>query len=108
MCRNWPSIISSATDWEADTDTQPDIPCPIHFTDADLNLHARDSEGWNDNAEFWSSLEGFIERDGFTTHEKYEEARNFFRNLREHGLKMEDLSARERAELDNQTKFVLD
>ena len=107
MYRNWPSITSSATDMEADTNTESDIPCPIHFTDADLALHARDSEGWNDNADFWSSLEGLVDRDGFTTNEKYDQAVEYFRQLRERGLGMENLSAKERAELDRQTRFVL-
>lgn len=51
------------------------LPCPIHLSDAELQAHACDGEGWNEAADFWASLEGFVWRDGWTAHETYAQAR---------------------------------
>ena len=47
----------------------------------------QDGEGWNEQADFWDRLEGFVARDGWTSNETYEEALEMFAGLREEGLK---------------------
>jgi hypothetical protein len=53
-----------------------DVPCPISFTDEELESHLQDGEGWNERAEFWDSLEGFVRKDGWTANEDYDRAGN--------------------------------
>ncbi|QSS59075.1 hypothetical protein I7I51_08507 [Histoplasma capsulatum] len=36
--------------------------CPITFSDEELKSHYRDAEGWNEIADFWDSLDGFVHR----------------------------------------------
>jgi hypothetical protein len=33
----------------------------------------RDGEGWNEQADFWDRLEGFVARDGWTSNETYKD-----------------------------------
>ena len=44
-------------------------PCPIHFTEEELQAHYAEGEGWNERADFWDSLAGFVSRDGWTCNE---------------------------------------
>lgn len=69
--------------WE---DLQTGIPCPISFTSEEMDAHDRAAAGWNTQADFWSSLEGFVSRDGYTSNEDYERARELFQELREESL----------------------
>ncbi|KAK5114552.1 hypothetical protein LTR62_002487 [Meristemomyces frigidus] len=59
------------------------IPCPISFTSKEIEAHDRVSVDWNSKADFWSSLEGFVSRDGYTSIEHYEDARKMFAELKE-------------------------
>lgn len=43
-----------------------DFPCPIHFTEDELQNHATDGNGWNDVQDFWNSVAGIVTRDGWT------------------------------------------
>ena len=79
-------------------------PCPIHFTEEDIQNHMRDGEGWNEQAIFWERLEGFVARDGWTLHEMYKDALDMFAGLREEGLKQ--MSGKEREEFEKQTKWA--
>lgn len=81
-----------------------DIPCPIHFTEEDIQDHMRDGEGWNEQADFWDALEGRVARDGWTSKETYEEARGMFAELREEGLKRMD--GEEREEFEKWTRWA--
>ncbi|KAL2076086.1 hypothetical protein VTL71DRAFT_1029 [Oculimacula yallundae] len=60
-----------------------DDPCPIHFTEEELQAHYRDGEGWNDRADFWDAIAGFVSRDGWTHNETYDQALEMFAQLRE-------------------------
>ncbi|RMZ82324.1 hypothetical protein DV738_g1742, partial [Chaetothyriales sp. CBS 135597] len=62
---------ASNTHWD---EINSRIPCPISFTDEELETHYRDGEGWNEQAEFWDSLEGLVHRDGWTSNETYNQA----------------------------------
>ncbi|KAG8624730.1 hypothetical protein KVT40_007797 [Elsinoe batatas] len=62
-----------------------DGPCPISFSEAELEQHYADAEGWNTEAEFWEGLDGFVMSDGWTNNEDYEEALAFFEGLGEEG-----------------------
>lgn len=61
-------------------------PCPIHFTEEELQAHCRDCEGWDERADFWDSLAGFVSRDGWTSNETYDEALEMFGGIRKEGL----------------------
>ncbi|KAH9205444.1 kinase-like domain-containing protein [Leptodontidium sp. 2 PMI_412] len=78
--------------------------CPIHFTEEDLQNHMRDGEGFNEQADFWDRLEGFIARDGWTSNERYEEALEMFASIREEGLKQ--LTGEERLDFEKQSRWA--
>ena len=78
--------------------------CPIHFTEEDLQNHVRDAEGFNEQADFWDRLEGFIARDGWTSNERYEEALEMFASIREEGLKQ--LTGKERSDFEKQSRWA--
>ncbi len=80
------------------------IPCPINFTQEEIQNHMRDGEGWNEQADFWDSLEGFVARDGWTSHETYEEAVEMFATLREEGLKQ--MTGKEKEEFEMQSRWA--
>ncbi|KAI4693582.1 uncharacterized protein J4E88_001955 [Alternaria novae-zelandiae] len=48
------------------------MPCPVSFTQKQVNAHLREGEGWMKHADFWESKQGLITRDGWTTNELYE------------------------------------
>lgn len=81
-----------------------DIPCPIHFCEEDIQNNMRDGEGWNEQADFWDGLEGFVARDGWTSNETYEEALKMFSGLREEGLKQ--MAGEERSDFEKRTKWA--
>ncbi|OBT78357.1 hypothetical protein VF21_02169 [Pseudogymnoascus sp. 05NY08] len=81
-----------------------DVPCPIHFSEEDIQSHMRDGEGWNEQADFWDGLEGFVSRAGWTSNETYEEALNMFAGLREEGLKQ--MTGDERSDFEKRTRWA--
>lgn len=81
-----------------------DVPCPIHFSEEDIQNHMRDGEGWNEQADFWDGLEGFVARDGWTSNETYEEALKMFAGLREDGLKQ--MTGEERNDFEKRTRWA--
>jgi len=80
------------------------IPCPIHFSSQEIGAHEQASIDWNKKAEFWASLSGFVSPDGYTSLEDYEDARKFFKELREEGLQL--FSGKELADFADQSKWV--
>jgi hypothetical protein len=62
------------------------------------------AESWNETAEFWSSISELASRDGFVLKEDYEEAFNFFADLRENGLRT--LEGKERADFEEATAWA--
>ncbi|KAI7542419.1 hypothetical protein KC331_g7991 [Hortaea werneckii] len=80
------------------------IACPIHFNSKEIEAHERASTDWNEKAEFWASLSGFVSPDGYTSLEDYEDARKLFKELREEGL--QNLSGKELADFVDQSKWV--
>ncbi|KAL3458409.1 kinase-like domain-containing protein [Aspergillus heterothallicus] len=64
-----------------------DFPCPFHFTEGEVEAHARDSEGWNEVQDFWESISAIASRDGWTPNEGYDDAIALFRELREMGIR---------------------
>ncbi|KAG9228229.1 kinase-like domain-containing protein [Amylocarpus encephaloides] len=79
-------------------------PCPIHFTEEGLQAHNRDGEGWNERADFWDSVAGFVSRDGWTSNETYDQALEMFADLREEGLNK--LTGKERVDFEAQTRWA--
>lgn len=80
------------------------IPCPISFSEEELDQHIRDGKGWNETADFWDSLEGIAHRDGWTSTEGYEHAFEIFAQLREAGLK--SLEGGELDEFERETRWA--
>ncbi|KAI7087692.1 hypothetical protein KC356_g3914 [Hortaea werneckii] len=80
------------------------IPCPIHFSSQEIEAHEQASTDWNEKAEFWASLSGFVSPDGYTSHGDYEDARKLFKELREKGLQI--FSGKELADFVDQSKWV--
>lgn len=78
--------------------------CPFHFTQDELNSHLVDSEGWNEVHDFFDSIEGLVKRDGWTHHETFDAALEFFSNLRKLGLK--DMKDEEREKFEKQTRWA--
>jgi Phosphotransferase enzyme family len=81
-----------------------EVPCPISFTAKELENHHQDGEGWNENADFWDSLDGFVNRDGWTSNETYKQALEMFAELRELGLKY--LDGDERDAFEQSTRWA--
>jgi hypothetical protein len=79
-------------------------PCPIHFTEEELQDHYKDGEGWNETADFWDSIAGLSTRDGWTSNETYDQAREMFAELREAGLK--HLSGKQLESFEAQTRWA--
>ena len=48
------------------------MPCPISITRGDIREHLRDRRNWDEDADWWSSKQGLVSRDGWTTNELYE------------------------------------
>jgi hypothetical protein len=46
-----------------------EVACPINFTEEELKTHYQGGEGWNEQADIWDALRGFVERDGWTSNE---------------------------------------
>lgn len=97
-----PLIHKSHSHWN---EINSEIPCPIEFTDEEIQAHLRDGDGWNENADFWDSLQGFVHRDGWTSNEDYERAREMFAQLRERGL--QSLSGEERLAFEESTRWAV-
>ncbi|KAG4434115.1 hypothetical protein IFR05_010395 [Cadophora sp. M221] len=95
-------LIRIARHWN---EINTEIPCPIEFTDEEIEAHLRDGEGWNENADFWDSLQGFVHRDGWTSNENYEQALEIFAQLREQGL--QSLSGEERSAFEESTRWAV-
>ncbi|PGH03426.1 hypothetical protein AJ80_08674 [Polytolypa hystricis UAMH7299] len=81
-----------------------DFACPIHFTEEELQEHAKDGEGWNEVQDFWRTVEGIVTRDGWTPHDLYDDAVALFSELREIGLK--DMVGKDRKDFEAQTQWV--
>jgi len=70
-----------------------------------IKAHLVDGEGWNEAADFWDSLQGFVHRDGWTSNENYEEALEMFAQFREQGLQC--LSGKKQAEFEQATRWAV-
>ncbi|OJD27490.1 hypothetical protein ACJ73_01103 [Blastomyces percursus] len=81
-----------------------DFACPIHFTEEELQAHAKDGEGWNEVQDFWRAVEGIVTRDGWTPHDLYDDAIALFSELREIGLK--SMVEKDRKDFKAQTQWV--
>lgn len=83
----------------------PNNQCPISFTDEELQKHLHDGEGWNEQADFWDRLEGFVARDGWTSNENFDAARQMFADLREEGLNL--LEGDDREQLETRSQWAI-
>jgi hypothetical protein len=78
--------------------------CPYHFTQAELSNYSVDADGWNEVQEFFDSIEGLVQRDGWTSHESFDAAFGFFSELRKRGLG--HLKGEERDIFERQTRWA--
>ncbi|RYP57608.1 hypothetical protein DL769_009386 [Monosporascus sp. CRB-8-3] len=95
------SLLRIQRHWD---DICPDQPCPITFGEAEIEAHVREAEGWNENADFWASVAPLVQRDGWTSHQNYEDAVALFARLREEGLQR--LDGEERARFERETRWA--
>ncbi|KAK5633270.1 hypothetical protein RRF57_008985 [Xylaria bambusicola] len=56
------------------------------------------------NADFWDGVSSLVERDGWTSHETYDDAVELFSQLRQEGLRQ--LEGEERAKFDRETRWA--
>ncbi|KAI1821833.1 kinase-like domain-containing protein [Xylaria intraflava] len=82
----------------------PGQPCPIEFTQAEIDTHFREGDGWNESADFWDSVSHLVERDGWTSLETYDDAMELFAQLREEGLRQ--FEGPERAKFEKDTRWA--
>ncbi|KAJ2986726.1 hypothetical protein NUW58_g4892 [Xylaria curta] len=95
------SLIRIQRNWD---DICPGRPCPIEFTKAELEIHFRETDGWNENADFWDSVSFLVQKDGWTSHETYNDAVKLFAQLREEGLRQ--LEGEERVKFERETRWA--
>lgn len=80
------------------------LECPIQFSPGELRNHEEDAKSWNENADFWSSLDGSVSRDGWTSFENYQDALLFWQELIDQGLRR--LSGADLDEFELQSRWA--
>ncbi|PYH64433.1 phosphotransferase family protein [Aspergillus vadensis CBS 113365] len=73
------SLIQIQEDWTSLKHTTKE--CPITFTPSEIHQHHQDSEGWNEVQDFWDAMSGILSRDGWTSHETYDQAVSIYSPL---------------------------
>lgn len=81
-----------------------DFPCPIHFTEDELRIHAEEGEGWNEVQDFWESVSGIVSRDGWTPHDLYDDALALFSELRE--MLLQSMVGKDKEDFERQTQWT--
>ncbi|KAE8147108.1 phosphotransferase family protein [Aspergillus avenaceus] len=56
--------------------------CPIDFSSEEIRKHYEDGEGWNEVQDFWDALSGIMSRDGWTSHETYDQAVSIYSQIK--------------------------
>jgi hypothetical protein len=83
----------------------PDISCPIAFTDEEFKSHLKDGENWNDIADLWDAFQNLVSRDeGWTANEDYEEMVELFAKFREDAMR--DMSGDELSAFEEITRWA--
>ncbi|PGH27720.1 hypothetical protein AJ80_00507 [Polytolypa hystricis UAMH7299] len=91
--RNWQDLDSGGT-------------CPYHFTADEIRQHYTDGDGFNETRDFWDMLEGKVDSSGWTAHDNFDNAVEYFSRLRKAGL--DSLVGEERNIFETQTRWVLE
>ncbi|GIK05338.1 phosphotransferase enzyme [Aspergillus viridinutans] len=55
--------------------------CPISFSPEEIHRHYEDAEGWNEVQDFWDAISGIMGRDGWTSHETYDQAKAIYSEI---------------------------
>ncbi|GLA35090.1 phosphotransferase enzyme [Aspergillus niger] len=56
---------------------------PHHLHPNEIHKHHKDSEGWNEVQDFWDALSGILSRDGWTSHETYDQAVSIYAQIQD-------------------------
>jgi hypothetical protein len=64
----------------------------------------QDAQGWNEAQDFFDSIKGLVERDGWTNNDTYGDALTFFSDLRKLGLK--DMKGKEMERFERETRWA--
>jgi hypothetical protein len=80
--------------------------CPYNFTQDELLAHSTDAEDWNRAQNFLDSIDGFVQRDGWTSPETYDDALQMFLELRHQVLDDEQMQGEERTSFEQQTRWA--
>ncbi|RAL04061.1 uncharacterized protein BO80DRAFT_486328 [Aspergillus ibericus CBS 121593] len=59
---------------------RPSAPSPLPLEE--IRQHYEDGEGWNEVQDFWDALSGIMSRDGWTSHETYDQATSIYSQIR--------------------------
>ncbi|PYH85851.1 hypothetical protein BO82DRAFT_398172 [Aspergillus uvarum CBS 121591] len=74
------------------------FPCPLHFTENELQVHDEETIAWNNIQGFWDAISLFVARNGFVCSDMYEEVVHMFRYVRNWGLERVTGKVKERFE----------
>ncbi|EZF73891.1 hypothetical protein H105_04230 [Trichophyton soudanense CBS 452.61] len=89
--RDWPRIFETGE-------------CLYHFSPEERSEHSEESKGYSAAQAFWEMLQSRVQSDGWTTVEDFDDAVEYFSQLREAGLA--SLEGEERDEFEASTRFV--
>ena len=59
-----------------------------------MQSHLEQGEGWNEVQDFWNSVSGLLQKDGWTTSDRYDDAVALFAELRK--IDWRDMVGKER------------
>ncbi|EFR00635.1 phosphotransferase enzyme family protein [Nannizzia gypsea CBS 118893] len=80
--------------------------CPYHFSPDERSQHCEEAKAFNAAQEFWEMLQSRVQPDGWTSVEDFDDAVEYFSQLREAGLA--SLEGEERDEFEASTRWVVD
>lgn len=69
-----------------------------------METHLQEAEGWNEVQDFFDHIDRLVKRDGWTSNERYEDALEFFSELRNIGL--QNMTGSEREGFERETRWV--
>lgn len=98
LCLNFPT-----REWDHFNAKEP---CPYHFSPEQIRQHGEEAEVFNKSQELWSSLQGVLTDEGYTSLETFPKAVEVLKDLRAAGLR--GLKGEKRRDFDVETRWVRD
>ncbi|KAK2882676.1 hypothetical protein FQN49_000108 [Arthroderma sp. PD_2] len=85
----------------------PNTPCPIEFTQEELDRHYENRDDWNAQADFWDMLDGIVTRSGWVYEDNYDTVMDIFAQLKSKMLEEPSLTEEERVDIEKQLSWVV-